>query len=144
MFSIISRYVRASLEVNDTLIGIWIIFPQHFFKVSNPLFNCNTSLYYALFFLFLSKFTQKRRDAPLIREKGRCRVVAHLSSRHSDTSQGGTTANTWAARISTIGPNELRLSSTSALRSRERARVSRETEAGCWQWGFGARAFESP
>jgi hypothetical protein len=35
-----------------------------------------------------------------------------------DTRQGGT-ADTWAVRISTIGPNQLRLSSTSVLQSHE-------------------------
>lgn len=49
------------------------------------------------------------------------RLSLHRSNTYQrDSSQGGTT-DTWAARISMmIGPYELRLSSTSVLRSREK------------------------
>jgi len=47
-----------------------------------------------------------------------------------DTPQGGT-ADTWAVRISTIGPNQLRLSSTSVLQSyRGREGERTQTAAG--------------
>jgi len=81
-----------------------------------PCFTIYTSFIFSHFFYF----HQNHRKRPRIREKGRCCVTAHLVSQQSNTPQGGTTADTWAARISMIGPNELRLSSTSVLRSRER------------------------
>lgn len=62
-------------------------------------------------------FAAKGRDGKSL-EPGECTV-----SREAQSLQGGT-ADTWAARISTIGPSQLRLSSTSFPRPRETRRAS--------------------
>lgn len=95
-----------------------ILFSQRFFKIS--IMPCFTMYNISLFFSHFFYFQNHHRSVPTTTDKGRCCVTAHLASQQSDTPQGGTTADTWAARISMIGPNELRLSSTSVLRSRER------------------------
>lgn len=51
-----------------------------------------------------------------IRKKGRCCTGLHADAWQSAEKNSWL----WEARISTIGPNQLRLSSTSVLRSRER------------------------
>lgn len=69
------------------------------------------------FSLGLAAFAAKGRDGKSL-EPGECTV-----SREAQSLQGGT-ADTWAARISTIGPSQLRLSSTSFPRPRETRRAS--------------------